>query len=721
MNASKAIYDVILPLPLADSFEYDAQERLNPGQLVTVPFGKRALTGLVWRESHGHLPPERRKQIASICPLPPLPPDFLEFLLWSARYTMTPVGLLLKMALSGTSLPPPPQAMHLWQLAPTPQTAPRAGSKAAELMALFSDPTLINLDSEELAAKGYTAGDANRLVQRGLLRRLETEIAHDDKIDPDFHVPGLTEAQRQAALTIQESQAKGAVTVLQGVTGAGKTEVYCEAIAAILRAGQQALVLLPEIALTTAMLARFAARFGAVPAVWHSGLTASQRRATWWHIARSTARLVVGARSALFLPYPRLGLIVVDEEHEPTYKQDEGIIYQARDLAVARARHGHFPTILASATPSLETFVNVQQGRYQLVRLPERYGGARLPVIHRIDMRAENLSASRFISAPLLAAVRETLQAGEQAMLFVNRRGYAPLTLCRHCGHRLQCPQCSAWLVQHRQQPRLQCHHCGSHLPLPERCPACQEVGSFAACGPGVERVAEEISALLPAARCAVMSSDLLQNPAAIAALLEKMHAQEIDILIGTQIMAKGYHFPNLTLVGIIDADLGLSGGDPRASERCFQLLQQVAGRTGRGEKPGRAYLQSYQPDHPIMAALQQNDHDAFMAAELAERQAYDLPPAKRLAALILSGADLRQVQATALRLGQALPLSDRLKVLGPAPAPMALLRGMHRQRLLVVADRQVNLQAVLQAALATVALPKSLKLRVDIDPYSFS
>lgn len=720
MSATKAIYDVILPLPLADSYEYDAPERLSPGQLVVVPFGQRTLTGLVWRESAGLLPPERRKQIAQACPLTALPPDFLEFLLWSARYTMTPVGLMLKMALAGTSLPPPPAPTHVWQSALINHSPPRAGSKAAALLALFNDPAL-RLCAPDLAAKGFTASEANRLVQRGLLQRQEEVIETHDGIMPDFQTPDLTTAQRQAAATIQQAQKDSATIVLQGVTGAGKTEVYCEAIADVLRAGKQALVLLPEIALTTAMLARFAARFGAVPTVWHSGLTVTQRRGAWWRIAHGTARLVVGARSALFLPYPRLGLIVVDEEHEATYKQDEGIIYQARDLAVTRARHGDFSAILASATPSLETTVNVRQGRYRLVKLPERYGGARLPTIHRIDMRAEKLPASRFISAPLLAAVRETLQAGEQAMLFVNRRGYAPLTLCRHCGHRLQCPHCSAWLVQHRQQPRLQCHHCGYHALVPERCPACHDIGHFAACGPGVERVAEEIGALLPEARCAVMSSDLLQNPAAITALLERMNAGEVDILVGTQIMAKGYHFPNLTLVGIVDADLGLSGGDPRACERCFQLLQQVAGRTGRGEKPGRAYLQTYQPDHPIMDALQQNDHDAFMAAELTERQAYDLPPAKRLAALILSGADLRLVQATALNISQALPQSERLKILGPAPAPIALLRGQHRQRLLVVADRQINLQAVLQVALATVKLPKLLKLRIDIDPYSFS
>ncbi len=720
MSVTKAIYDVILPLPMADSYEYNATDQLKPGQLVTVPFGKKLVTGLIWRESPGLLLPERRKFIAQTCPLPPLPADFLQFLLWSARYTMNPVGLILKMALAGTNIPPPPAPIHLWQRAETNQISPRAGSKAAQLLALFNDPAR-NLSAEALLVKGFSVSEANRLVLRGLLQRIEVVADIGDVIKPDFKIPELTEAQSQAAEAIQKSQLKATTIVLQGVTGAGKTEVYCEAIAATLRVGKQALVLLPEIALTTAMLRRFAARFGAVPTVWHSGLTGKQRSGAWWAITQGRAPLIIGARSALFLPYPNLGLIVVDEEHETSYKQDEGIIYQARDLAVVRARHGDFSAILASATPSLETFVNVQQGRYRLVRLPERYGGASLPVIHRIDMRAENLPANRFISAPLLSAVREALRAGEQSMLFVNRRGYAPLTLCRHCGHRLHCPQCSAWLVQHRQQQRLQCHHCGTHSPMPERCPACQEVGFFAACGPGVERVAEEIGTLLPQARCAVMSSDLLQNPQAITALLAKMNEHEVDILVGTQIMAKGYHFPNLTLVGIIDADLGLSGGDPRASERCFQLLQQVAGRTGRGEKPGRAYLQTYQPDHPVMAALQRNDHDAFMTAELVERQAYDLPPTKRLAAIILCGADLRLVQVTAARICQALPQNERLKVLGPAPAPIALLRGQHRQRLLVITDRQIDLQAVLQTTLDNISLPKPLKIRVDIDPYSFS
>jgi primosomal protein N' (replication factor Y) len=529
---------------------------------------------------------------------------------------------------------------------------------------------------------------------------------------------------RAAAELVARARGGFSVTLLDGVTGSGKTEVYFEAVAEALRQGGQVLVLLPEIALSAQWLERFRARFGAAPVVWHSDLTRAQRRRAWRAVADGRALVVVGARSALFLPFRALRLIVVDEEHDTSYKQEEGVIYHARDMAVVRARLGGIAAVLASATPSLETMTNVERGRYGHLHLPERHGGAQLPAVTVVDMRQDPPPGGRWLSPPLEAALAETLGAGEQAMLFLNRRGYAPLTLCRHCGARLNCPNCTAWLVEHRLAGRVACHHCGHNLPIPESCPECGEADALVACGPGVERLAEEAAALFPAARAEIMTSDTVYGPGAAAELVRRVEAHEIDLLIGTQIMAKGHHFPLLTLVGVIDADLGLVGGDLRAAERTYQLLSQVAGRAGRDARPGRVVIQTYMPEHPVIDALVSGDRERFLAEEAAARRAARMPPFGRLAAVIVSGRDADEVDAVAGALGRSAPREDDLVVLGPAPAPLATLRGHHRRRLLVKAgagpDSNTNLQGVIRRWIAGVRQPGGVRVKVDIDPYSF-
>jgi primosomal protein N' (replication factor Y) len=508
--------------------------------------------------------------------------------------------------------------------------------------------------------------------------------------------------------------------LLDGVTGSGKTEVYFEAMAAALKAGRQALVLLPEIALTAQWLERFERRFGARPVEWHSELTELQRRRAWRSIAKGNVPVVVGARSSLFLPLPHLGLIVVDEEHDASFKQEEGVIYNARDMAVVRGRIEGFPVVLSSATPSLETIVNVERGRYRVLRLPERHAGALLPEIRVIDMREENAARQSWLSPTLREALGDALAAGEQSMLFLNRRGYAPLTLCRACGHRLQCPNCTAWLVEHRLHGTLQCHHCGFTISPPATCPSCGAERKFAPIGPGVERLVEEVTSLYPVARTAIMASDTLPGPRAAADLVKRMDRHQIDILIGTQVMAKGHHFPMLTLVGVVDADLGLAGGDLRAAERTFQLLSQVAGRAGRAERPGRVYLQTYMPEHPVMQALVSGDRATFYAAESAARQDHGMPPFGRLAAVIVSGPDRDAVDAAAGALGRTAPRDHGIQVLGPTQAPLALLRGQHRRRLLLKAPRDADVPAALRAWIAQVRHPHAVRIQVDVDPYSF-
>ena len=516
--------------------------------------------------------------------------------------------------------------------------------------------------------------------------------------------------------------------LLDGVPGAGKTEVYFEAVAAALRAGRRVLVLLPEIALSAQWLERFERRFGVAPAVWHSALTSAQRRRTWRLIAEGAIDVVVGARSALFLPLGELGLIVVDEEHDSSFKQEESVHYHARDMALARARLEGCAVVLASATPSLESAVAAgivrggppAQPGWRHVALPARHGGAAMPEVRLVDLRRDRPPRAGFLSPPLREALYRNLAEGAQSLLFLNRRGYAPLTLCRACGHRLACPNCSAWLVSHRLRGRLQCHHCGYAMAAPEHCPSCGSVGLLTASGPGVERLAEELAEILPKARLAVMTSDTAGDARAATALVQAMESHAVDILVGTQIIAKGHHFPDLTLVGVVDADLGLGGGDLRAAERTFQLLYQVAGRAGREDRPGRVMIQTHLPEHPVMQALAVGDKDRFLAVELEERRLGEMPPFGRLAALIVAGADAERVKAEARRIARAAPESESALVLGPAPAPLALLRGRYRERLLIKAAPDLDLAAWLRSWLTPLKLPGAVQLQVDIDPISF-
>ena len=544
-----------------------------------------------------------------------------------------------------------------------------------------------------------------------------------EKPDPDFMQPEFRTEQSDAAAALKATIAKGgySVTLLDGVTGSGKTEVYFEAVADTIRAGRQSLILMPEIALTAQFLDRFAARFGTRPAEWHSELTPRKRARTWAAVAKGEVSVVVGARSALFLPYADLGLIVVDEEHDPAYKQEDGVHYHARDMAVVRGHIAKIPVVLSSATPSLETEVNARRGRYARLALPERFGGQRMPSVEAIDLRTERPPRGRFIAPTLAGAIKTALERKEQALLFLNRRGYAPLTLCRACGFRFSCPNCDAWLVDHRFRRMLVCHHCGFAMPHPSNCPKCQAVDSYVAVGPGVERLEEEVRELFPQARVLVLSSDLVASVERMREEFAEVAAGKFDIVIGTQLVAKGHHFPMLNLVGVIDADLGLANGDPRAAERTFQLLHQVVGRAGRDAGVGHGYLQTHQPEHPVMRALIAQDREAFYSAEIAAREAAHYPPFGRLASIVVSGPDKNDSASYARALARAAPVNEDVRVLGPAEAPLALVRGRHRLRLLIKAPRAFDLSAYLRKWLA--AAPKkhgSIKLDIDVDPQSF-
>jgi primosomal protein N' (replication factor Y) len=715
---------VLLPLPLGTAYDYrqPADMELTPGDFVSVPLGRRQAVGVVWGDGDpAGVDESRLRDVSAKLDCPPLPDETRRLVEWVSRYTLSPAGAVLRMAMSiPEALEPAPPRVGYAVANQLPEIRITAARKRV-LETLAGGPAR---GATEIAREaGVSTGVVTGLADAGALLRVALPADSDPgpRPDPDHPGPELSGEQKNAADRLAESIGDGfSVTLLDGVTGAGKTEVYFEAVAAALRAGRQVLVLVPEIALTGQWLSRFVRRFGAEPEVWHSDLPRGRRRNCWRRIAQGRAQVVVGARSALFLPFPDLGLIVVDEEHDASYKQEDGVIYHARDMAVVRARLGEIQTILVSATPSLETVANVEAGRYGQLHLPSRHGGAELPSVELVDMRRDPPPRQRWLAPPLVQALKETLEAGEQSLLFLNRRGYAPLTLCRACGHRLQCPNCTAWLVEHRLSGRLQCHHCGFSTSLPKECPECGAEDRMVACGPGVERLAEEIAALFPDARLSLMTSDTVRGPGAAAAFIEAIANHEIDIILGTQIVAKGHHFPMLTLVGVVDADLGLMGGDLRASERTFQILHQVAGRAGREDRPGRVMLQTYHPDHPVMRALADGARDRFLEEEAAMRREGGWPPFGRLAALIISGRDEAEVDVAANALGRAGPSGPEVRVLGPAPAPLAMLRGRHRRRLLLKASRSVDMQKTLRQWLGRVRWPNGVRVQIDVDPYSF-
>jgi len=694
------------------------------GDFVEVPLGPRKILGVVWGAGEGKLDPARLRSAYRVLDVPPMRDEMRAFLTRAADYTLTPLPAMLRLATRAPGLDSPPATRRIYSLgAGTPS---RATEARARVLAVLRDYGGLAFTLSELADQaGVTASVIKGLVKSGAV--LEQDAPRDlpyPPMDPAAMQVRLSGDQIAAGDALVAAVAMGgySATLLRGVTGSGKTEVYLEAVAQCLRMGRQALVLLPEIALTSEFLTRVEARFGTRPAEWHSGVTMTERRRLWRMAASGGAQFVAGARSALFLPFRDLGLIVVDEEHDSSYKQEEGVIYNARDMAVLRAAIAGAAVVLASATPSLESWVNAKSGKYSRLDLGARFGEAQMPTMRAIDMRAEKLPSNRWISSVLVAEVTARVQAGEQSLIFLNRRGYAPVTLCRACGQQVACDDCDARMVEHRFLKRLMCHQCGATKPLPEVCPSCGVAGRMAPVGPGVERMAEEVTALFPDARVAVLSSDLFGSARALKEQIEVIAAGGADIIIGTQIVAKGHNFPLLTLVGVIDADLGLQGSDLRAAERTFQLMRQVAGRAGRADKPGTALLQTYQPEHPVIRAILGGDEEAFWTAEAAEREQAGVPPFGRMAGIILSSPDVNQVFDFGAELARRDDPLRRVgvQVFGPAPAPIARVRGRHRVRLLVKADKSAPLQDAIARWINQLKPPTNLRIAIDIDPQSF-
>ena len=717
--------NVLLPIPVSQYYEYLNEDlSLRIGDLIQVPFGKRYLPAVVIGSVEGQVEVSKLKRVSSKYDLPRIPEEMMNFVVWVSAYNMVSAGSVLKMVLSAPQALLPPRRIK------------------AFVNAFDMQKQGVKLTPGRKRVLDYLADNKTRTVQeiiefarvtpaiiRGLQRSgLIDSVAITEKNLIETHTtkkvvtPVFNLEQGKAVSKLLNSLREQTfnVSLIDGVTGAGKTEVYFEAISEALKKEKQVLILLPEIALSQPFLTRFETRFGFRPGQWHSDLSGKIRNQTWRAVFEGEFSVVVGARSALFLPFSKLGLIVVDEEHETGFKQVDGVKYQCRDMAVARARAGQFSAVLVSATPSLETLINFEQGRYNRIPLKSRYGPADLPEVKAIDLGKSNLIKGQWITKRLVDEISETLERKEQTILFLNRRGYAPLNLCRACGHRLECPNCSAWLVEHKSISRLQCHHCDYAITMPSSCFKCGAIDSFHAVGPGVERLEEEVRFRFPSARISVASSDTLSGPVRLGEFIKAVQDSKIDIIIGTQVIAKGHHFPLVTCVGVIDADLGLAGGDLRAGERTYQLLHQVAGRSGRESRAGKVFLQTSQPDHPLIKALLSWDRDGFLEEEKRGRRGAGMPPFGKLAAVILSAKDPRIVDDLASVIAASAPYNSGVQILGPAIAPIAILRGRHRRRFLVKCSKNINIQKILKSWLRNIKVPSNAKVDIDIDPYNF-
>ncbi len=718
-----SVVGIMLPLPFNEPFDYKVEEELPLGTIVRVPFGREEQVGVVWKHGRSSdLPEGKIKPIIEKLDFPALSPALLQLIKFVAEYNMAFVGLVLKMVISVRAVFDDNQVETLYTL---------SGKTLAEAKLKNSDARWQVMDllrhapytrKEICQGAGVGLSVVNTLIQAGVLQPIirPKKKVYDKPLGSFSKVELTAEQEMAAAELVQKVGAGFSVTLLDGVTGSGKTEVYFEAVARALELGKQVVILVPEIALTTQWLGRFEKRFGVKPACWHSGLGQRERIDTWKAVIENRVKVIVGARSALFLPYADLGLMVIDESHDHSFKQEDVVNYQGRDMAVVRAKLEKFPLILSTATPDLETVCNVEEGKYGCVKLTSRYAAAVMPEINVIDLKKDKPQKGvwgvSWLSPVLVEALKANLEKNEQSMLFLNRRGYAPLTICRDCGHRIQCPNCTAWLTEHRKTGRLICHHCGYSMPIPKMCPECHSEEGLTACGPGVERIAEEVSKRFPHARVAVISSDITSSLAEVSAVFERMEKGEVDILIGTQILAKGHHFPSLTLVGIVDADLGLMGSDLRAAEQTYQLLSQVSGRAGRAAKKGVVYLQTLYPDNAVLKALLANDRSQFLDLEKQSRRLLRMPPFGKLAALIVSGTN-RDAEKTAILLGQTAPNNDYISTLGPAPAPVYMLRGKFRYRLLLKTAKTIKIQDVLREWLRKVSPPSNVRVEIDVDP----
>lgn len=727
------IVKVLIPNVVNAGYDYRLTQVADLGSFVRVSVMNRPYIGVIIGPGDSNLPGDKIKNVNDVFNFGKLAPSDIQWILKMSEWTMMSPGAVLRLIVNVPDAFLPPKQEQLYTFNPDKHARMTDARQAvADAFASNDNDAMSASDIQNIAY--VSSAIVRSMIKAQLLipAQLRDVVEHKDfnYTYSDMGNVVLNSEQQYAADEIAKYINNDfSVHLLDGITGSGKTQVYFDAAWRAYRSGKAVLLMMPEIALTAQFMSRFESRFGARPVVWHSNLTAARRRDIWRGVATGDIRLVVGTRSALFLPWQNLGLIVVDEEHDGSYKQEDMGNYHARDMAILRAAIARFPVILASATPSAETIKNVSVGKYKHLRLTSRFGGAQMPTIETIDLRNDRPADYMIdqdpdklqpgaISPTLIHTIDETLTAGQQVMLFINRRGFAPIVQCKKCGWVASCPDCSVGMTYHKKLGKLLCHMCGRTAILPDVCPDCGNAVSMR--GVGLEKVQEEINNKFPDAKTALVSSDTMMSRQALERLVGKMESGEIDIVIGTQILAKGHHFPNLTLVGVVDSDQGLFGTDFRAGEHTFQQLFQVAGRAGRGSTPGRVLLQTYQPDHPVLRAICASDRDTFMSNDMAARAAAKMPPYGQLIAIIVEANKESVLQQYCAQLAAAAPDLKGGKIMGPIAAGVYQIRNWYRMRFLVAGDERANLQPAVKLWLAKVKQPANVRVKVDVNPMNF-
>lgn len=710
-------------------YDYRLTAPADIGTFVSVNVMNRPCVGVIWGIGDSNLPEHKIKNI-SVIHNARLNITDLQWIKRMSDWTLIPPGMVLRLIVNIPDAFSPPRMEQMYAFnfdATTRMTDNRIA--VMDAFASNDNEPMTASDIQNIAR--VSSAVVRTMIKNGTLIARDAREKNADSFSYTYSDSGdvvLNEEQSSAANKIGTAIADGGFSVhlLDGITGSGKTQVYFDSAWRAYMAGKSVLLMMPEIALTAQFMTRFSKRFGAPPVIWHSNLTAARRREIWRGVLNGKIRMVVGTRSALFLPWMNLGLIVIDEEHDTSYKQEDMGNYHARDMAILRAKIAGFPVVLASATPAAETLENVNAGKYTRLRLTSRFGGAQLPEIQTIDLRenrpdtyvADGTEQTGFLSAPLCDAICETLNTGRQTMLFINRRGFAPIVQCKKCGWTATCPDCSVGMTYHKRLGKLLCHMCGRTAPLAKQCPDCGTDVSMR--GVGLEKIQQEVNIRFPTARTALVSSDIITSRQSLERLVNKMESGEIDIVIGTQILAKGHHFPNLTLVGVVDADMGLFGTDFRAAEHTFQQLFQVAGRAGRGEFPGRVLMQTYQPEHPVLTAICACDRDAFMSTDMAGRRMAQMPPYGQLIAIIVEGEKESTLQRYCADLAAAAPILNGAKIMGPIAAQVYQIRNWYRMRFLVAGGASANLQPIVSHWLGKVKTPANIRIKIDVNPINF-
>ena len=728
------VVKVLLPNVVNTGYDYRLNAPADLGSFVECRVMNRPYVGVVWGFGDSGLPAEKIKSVVRVMDSRLAVSD-LQWIQRMSDWTLMTPGAVLKLIINipDAFLPPRVEQLYSFDFDTKIKMTNARQAVADAFSSNDNEPMSVN-DIVNIAH--VSPAVVRTMIKNETLRPSDSRvIENENRFVHEYHDMGnvtLNDEQSHAAAQIGDALSHGGFSVflLDGITGSGKTQVYFDAVLRAYNAGKSVLLMMPEIALTAQFMSRFESRFGAPPVVWHSNLTAARRRDIWRGVLNGDIRVVVGTRSALFLPWQNLGLIVVDEEHDTSYKQEDMGNYHARDMAILRAAIAGFPVVLASATPSAETLENVANGKYRGLKLTSRFGGATLPKIETIDLRENRPTTYKTsnaddapeiagaLSEPMCDAIAETLNNHQQVMLFINRRGFAPIVQCKKCGWTATCPDCSVGMTYHKRIGKLLCHMCGRTEPMPCKCENCE--GEVSMRGIGIEKIQEEVLARFPNARTAIVSSDTIASRQSLERIVSKMESGEIDIVIGTQILAKGHHFPNLTLVGVVDADMGLFGTDFRAAEHTFQQLFQVAGRAGRGAFPGHVLLQTYQPDNLVLNAICAGNRDDFMATDMAGRRMAKMPPYGQLVAVVIESAKENVLQKYCADLAAVAPSINGGRIMGPVPAQIYQIRNWYRMRFLISGDVRAKLQPIVSNWIARVKQPANIRVKIDVNPVNF-